>query len=140
MADSLSSTFTGRVLAVNPKGLRLDGHDDWFHYSKYAVGIVEPTPGATVSVSVDRRGFIRAVEVLDGSLAAPTNGHAAPGAPSTGAQKDRTITRLAVLKAAAEFGASRPELRSRDVLAIADVWERWVLAPDHTDDELEAAF
>lgn len=40
-------------------------------------------------------------------------------------KKDRTITRLAVLKAAAEFAASRPELKSGDVLKIAASWEAW---------------
>ena len=40
--------------------------------------------------------------------------------------KDRTITRLAVLKAAAQFGASRPDLKSADVLRIAASWEAWV--------------
>ncbi len=36
------------------------------------------------------------------------------------------FTRLAVLKAAAEFAASRPALKSGDVLAIAERWEQWV--------------
>ncbi len=40
--------------------------------------------------------------------------------------KDRTITRLACLKAAAEFGASRPDAKSTDVLKIAEKWEAWV--------------
>ena len=44
---------------------------------------------------------------------------------STG-QRDTTITRLAVLKAAAEFAASRPQLKSGEVLKIAASWERWV--------------
>src|SRR6266851_3932512 len=41
--------------------------------------------------------------------------------PNTGA-RDRVISGLAVLKAAAEFGASRPDLKSADVLKVADVW------------------
>jgi hypothetical protein len=55
-------------------------------------------------------------------------------------QKDRTITRLAVLKAAAEFGASRPELKSGDVLRIAESWERWVNRESNAGDELMDAF
>lgn len=38
----------------------------------------------------------------------------------------RTISRLAVLKAAAQFGASRPDLKSADVLAIAERWMVWI--------------
>jgi hypothetical protein len=34
--------------------------------------------------------------------------------------------RLAVLKAAARFGASRPDCRRSDVLAIAERWLAWV--------------
>jgi hypothetical protein len=125
---------TGRVTAINEKGLRLDSSDGWLNFSKFAVGLVAPSRGDAVTLTLDKAGFIRACELADGS--APTNG-AQParndatghGAPS-GADRDRTITRLAVLKAAAEFGASRPDLRSRDVIAIAAVWERWVLTPD----------
>jgi hypothetical protein len=31
-----------------------------------------------------------------------------------------------VLKAAARFGASRPDATSADVLIVAQLWERWV--------------
>jgi hypothetical protein len=40
--------------------------------------------------------------------------------------RETAITRLAVLKAAAEFAAGRPEIKSGDVLAIAARWEAWV--------------
>jgi len=130
--DSFDGVVTGRVRSVNPKGLLLEGHTDWLNISRFAVGVVLPEKGAAVAVTLDKAGFVRSVDVVDGSVGA--NGHDAPridaqrvSAPS---EKDRTITRLAVLKAAAAFGASRPELRSRDVIAIAAVWERWVLSPD----------
>jgi hypothetical protein len=42
------------------------------------------------------------------------------------AARERTITRLAVLKAAAEFAATRPGATSADVLKVAEAWERWV--------------
>jgi hypothetical protein len=47
--------------------------------------------------------------------------------PANNAQRDRTISKLAVLKAAAEFGSSRPDMKSGDVLRVADVWLRWIL-------------
>ena len=46
------------------------------------------------------------------------------------ADKDQRITKLAVLKAAAEFvglwGQTRPEIKSEHVLQIADKWLEWV--------------
>jgi hypothetical protein len=46
--------------------------------------------------------------------------------PANNASRDRTISRLACLKAAAEFSATRPEIKSADVLAIAGRWLTWV--------------
>jgi hypothetical protein len=52
--------------------------------------------------------------------------------------RQAVITRLACLKAAAEFAAARPVLKSGDVLAIAASWERWVCRP--AGDDLTDAF
>ena len=134
---SLSSTFTGRVAAVNPKGLKLEGHDTWANFSKFAVGIVAPERGDTVSVTVDKAGFVRSVTLLDGPLPVAGGSDAARPIPT---EKDRTITRLAVLKAAAEFGAARPGLKSGEVLKIAESWERWVLRDGDPADDLVEAF
>jgi hypothetical protein len=117
---STPDTVTGRVTSVNPKGLKLDGHADWLNFSEFAPDIVPPMRGSVVTVTLDRQGFIRAVE--------PTSGHQEPASgrlPPTG-QRDAIITRLAVLKAAAEFAASRPQLKSGEVLKVAASWERWV--------------
>jgi hypothetical protein len=137
MTDSLSSTFTGRVAAVNPKGLKLEGHDTWVNFSKFAVGIVAPERGDTVSVTVDKAGFVRSVTLLDGPLPVAGGSDAPRSMPS---DKDRTITRLAVLKAAAEFAAARPQVKSGEVLLIAESWERWVLRSDDPTDDLAEAF
>jgi len=149
MASSplFDQAVTGRVTAVNDKGVRLDSSDGWLNFSKFAVGLVAPSRGDAVTLTLDKAGFVRACELADGS--SPANGAQAArndatghGAPS-GADRDRTITRLAVLKAAAAFGASRQDLRSRDVLMIAQVWERWVLSPDvalPAEPELDEAF
>lgn len=133
-----AETVTGRVASVNPKGVRLDGHDDWFNFSKFADDIVPPERGQTVTLSLDRSGFVRSVSI---SEAGPSASLAPRGAQSasSGQQRDTTITRLAVLKAAAEFGASRPDLKSSDVLLIAASWETWVNRP-LTDDDFEDAF
>ncbi len=60
--------------------------------------------------------FIKALVVLDGQDA--------PKRPTAG--RETTITRLAVLKAAAAFLASRPGTKSADVLKVAERWEAWV--------------
>lgn len=138
--DSLSSTFTGVVRSVNEKGLKLDGHDSWLNYSRFAVGIVAPERGQTVMVATDKAGFLRSCVVLDG-VAPVAGGSGLPAAaqtPSAPAERDRTITRLAVLKAAAEWAAGR-DLKSGDVLKVAESWERWVNRdPDSLD--LDEAF
>jgi hypothetical protein len=138
MAMSLSTTYTGRVVAVNDRGLRLDGHESWYNVSKFAPDVTLPPKGETVTVSIDSKGFLRSVERADGAELTPARiaGGSDP-APST---KDRTITRLAILKAAAEFGASRPALKSGDVLTIAASWERWVTRETGSDDEPVDAF
>lgn len=145
MTDSLSSTFTGQVRSVNEKGIKLEGHTDWLNYSKFAVGIVAPERGQTVTVVTDKAGFVRAVTVLSYGLAGPApiaGASDAPRfaqAPSAPSQRDTTITRLAVLKAAAEFAAGRHDLKSGEVLKIAESWERWVNRdPDSLD--LDEAF
>lgn len=141
--DSLSSTFTGRVASVNPKGIRLDGHESWFNVSKFSTDVVLPERGETVTAVVDGKGFLRSVALVDG--ATPVNGsHATPTPTSahraTSGDRERTITRLAVLKAAAEFAASRPAASSADVLTVAAAWERWVNRDDSPAEDLVDAF
>jgi hypothetical protein len=114
-------TVTGTVTSVNPKGLKLDGAAGWLNFSKYAPDIVPPMNGQTVTLTLDRAGFIRAVDAAGGSQ------EAVQARQATASQRDATITRLAVLKAAAAFGASRRDLKSGEVLKIAESWERWVL-------------
>jgi len=75
---STPETITGRVASVNPKGVRLDGQDGWLNLSKYAPHIVPPMRGQTVTLTLDRQGFVRTVQAQDG----PTTTAAAPGATS----------------------------------------------------------
>jgi hypothetical protein len=123
------ATAVGRVVAVNDKGLKFEGADVWANYSKFAVGIVAPAKGDVVRVTFDRGGFIRAITPTDGSDASP----ARSVAHNATSARETTITRLAVLKAAAEYAASKPESKSADVLKIAASWERWVLRADDVE-------
>jgi hypothetical protein len=138
--NSIEGVVTGRVRSVNEKGLKLDGHESWFNYSKYAVGIVAPERGDAVACTLDKAGFLRAVEVIADLPPAVAGASDLPASPSVPSTKDRTITRLAVLKAAAEFGAARPSLKSGDVLAIAASWEKWINRDEETTYELTDAF
>ena len=138
MAMSMSTTYTGVVRSVNERGLKLDGHDEWMNVSKYAVGVVLPERGQTVTITLDKAGFLRAVEPapIAGASDAPRPAQSR-SEPST---RDVTITRLAVLKAAAEFAAGRADLKSGEVLRIAESWEKWVNRSDDPSDELSEAF
>lgn len=102
----------GLVEATNESGIRIAGA--WLNRSKFHP-VQLPEPGARVHAEVDPKGFLRSVEVLEPGADSP--------APST---REQAITRLAVLKAAAAFGASRPDLKSSEILMIADKWLAWV--------------
>ena len=128
VSPSPDRLVTGRVVSVNPKGLKLDGGADWLNFSKFAEDIVPPMRGQLVTLTLDRQGFIRAVAATSGPQEPATARQAATG------QLETTITRLAVLKAAAEFAAARPQLKSGDVLTIAGSWERWVTRAEASDE------
>ena len=130
-----SQQLVGRVLGVNERGLRLEGRDGWLNYSKWAGEIAEPRRGQVVALTLDGSGFVRAVGPAGGARSRDTGGapvrNGAPvqndtGDAAAGPSKDTTITRLAILKDAAEFAAGRPDVKSGDVLAIAERWEGWV--------------
>jgi hypothetical protein len=108
-----SSTLEGVVESTNERGVCINGA--WANLSRFR-RVELPPLGTRVRLSLDPKGFLTAVQVLDQPAAAaqPT--------------RDERITRLAVLKAAAAFGASRPDLKSSEVLAIADRWLQWILA------------
>jgi len=128
VSPSPDRLVTGRVVSVNPKGLKLDGGADWLNFSKFAEDIVPPMRGQTVTLTLDRQGFLEAVDATSG-----------PQEPTTGRQaatrqRETTITRLAILKAAAKFAAARSQLKSGDVLKVAGSWERWVGRAEASDE------
>lgn len=108
-------TVEGVVEAVNERGIRI--HGDWFNVSQFRP-IKLPEQGSMVRLEVQPKGFIKTLEIIK---ATPEN-----GTPALLSNKDERIARLAVLKAAAGFGASRPDCKSADVLRIADAWLEWV--------------
>jgi len=111
----------GIVTHANDRGIRLNSEPVWLNVSRFRP-VELPPVGAHVAVDVQGDGWLAAVTVLDAQDA-----HRAPErAVQPRVDRDRTITRLAVLKAAAAFAASRPDAKSPDVLTVADAWLRWV--------------
>jgi len=106
----------GLVESVNATGLKIGGA--WVNVSQFHP-VQLPESGARVRMKVDAKGYIREIEDLSPALS-----------PAVLSDKDERITRLAVLKAAANFvglwGQTREEVKSDHVLVIADKWLKWV--------------
>jgi hypothetical protein len=107
-------SIEGVVEARNDSGIKLDG--EWVNRSKFGKPLELPEVGMHVRAEVDAKGYLRSIDVLDLDKTAS----------SSTSSRDTRICRLAVLKAAAAFGASRPDMKSADVLTIADRWLAWV--------------
>lgn len=105
----------GVVQAVNPTGLKIAGA--WLNVSRFKP-IALPDVGAHVRLEVDARGYIQSLEVVEDQAKSRREARI----PS----RDRQIARLTVLKAAAHFAAARTDLKSADVLAIAERWLQWM--------------
>jgi hypothetical protein len=106
----------GIVESVNATGVKLGGA--WVNLSKFHP-VDLPDAGAHVRLRVDSKGYIVELENLSPATT-----------PAVLSDRDARITRLAVLKAAANFvglwGQSRPEVKSEHVLVLADKWLAWV--------------
>jgi hypothetical protein len=102
----------GVVEGVNATGLKIGGA--WVNVSRFHP-VELPEAGAHVRLKVDSKGYIVALEQVS------------PSTPAVVSARDDRITRLAVLKAAASFAADRTDIKSADVLRIADAWLKWVL-------------
>src|SRR4051794_3347849 len=114
--------ITGRVEATNERGVRIAGQ--WYNVSRYRP-VVLPLRGATVALTV-KGSWIESLNVQDaerGSAKLRKTAGQVFGNDSKN-PRQRTITKLACLKAAAAFAATRPEARSTDVLTVADLWLR----------------
>ena len=98
----------GTVEATNDRGIRVRG--EWLNRSQFRP-VTLPDVGAAVRVEADAKGFIKSLEVLE-----------VASQPTT---PDRDV-RIAVLAMAAGFGQSRPDMKSSDVLAVAERWLAWV--------------
>ena len=117
----------GRVESANERGIKVNG--EWRNVSRFHP-VELPPRGSLVRLETDSLGYIRSIEVLE---PAPATNGATRTHPENTPQLPRkqpentpnTISRLAVLKAAAYFAAAREEIKSGDVLRIAQAWLAW---------------
>jgi len=116
---TIHEVLTGRVEQRNDRGIYVSG--DWRNLSRFAP-LELPPIGAMVRAAVDSKNFLITLEVVDQDPP--------PHERAVREEDVDTARRLAILHAAAAFGASRPDLKSGDVLRIADSWLLWVLGLD----------
>lgn len=128
MATKQLETVSGLVDQINGKQTGLKVNGEWLNISQYHPLTELPKPGQRVNVQVertDRGAWIESAEILDGGtvhpLTQPRRGGGGRPQPDP-----RIIARLTCLKVAAAFGASRADMKSADVLKVADAWFAWV--------------
>jgi hypothetical protein len=114
---TVGEVVEGVIESANDRGIKVGG--EWRNQSKFhPVDLDKAERGARVRLELDNKGFIRTLQVLE------------PTGATDNLSRDRTITRLAVLKAAANFlgqlSQTREEVRSEHVLTLADKWVAWV--------------
>lgn len=107
-----TETIAGTVTATTQTTVTVNGRRGTISRIK---PVDVPPIGTSVIMELDPRDFIRSLVVTDGALVERT--------PEVLSDRD---VRLHVLAAAAHFGASRSELKSADVLRIAEVWLAWI--------------
>jgi hypothetical protein len=117
--NSTTETITGTVESVNERGVRIAGA--WYNLSKFHP-VALPMRGALVALEVEGGRWIQRCDVLE-AQDAPSGSQRAVAAPGA---RERTITRLAVLKAAVTLAAGKGDVTSADVLKVAERFEAWV--------------
>jgi len=135
MATKNLETVSGLLEQINAKRTGIKVNGEWLNISQYHAIAELPTPGQRVDVQVEkteRGAWIQSIDVLDGGQVhqLPMQQRRGGGGGGRTPAELREIRRLAVLKAAAGFGASRADVKSADVLAIADRWLAWVEQPE----------
>jgi hypothetical protein len=134
MATKNLETVSGLVEQINARRTGIKVAGEWLNVSQYHALADLPTPGQRVDVQVektDRGAWINGIDVLDGGQVhqLPMQQRRGGGGRRSPAEL-REIRRLTCLKAAAAFGASRADMKSADVLKVADLWVAWVEQPE----------
>jgi hypothetical protein len=140
MATKNLETVSGLVEQINAKRTGIKVAGEWLNVSQYHALAELPTPGQRVDVQVektDRGAWINGIDVLDGGQVhqLPMQQRRGGGGGGRSLAELREIRRLTALKAAAAFGASRADMKSSDVLKVADLWVAWVEQPERRGGE-----
>jgi hypothetical protein len=116
----VADVVEGIVESANERGIKVGG--EWRNASRFHP-VELPDRGARVRIELDAKGFIRTLTVLDSNLESERTS-------AVLSDRDKRITRLAVLKAAANFlgqmAQVHDEVKSDHVLVLADKWVAWV--------------
>jgi hypothetical protein len=125
--------ITGTVCRVNGTGFQIhERPGTWLNISQYATPRPElPEVGQTVTLGLDSKGYVRTIEATDTLMPAPDVPSARPPAgPAPISRIGISLTvRLASLQAAATFLAGREDVKSPDLLGVAERVEDWVNRP-----------
>jgi hypothetical protein len=126
---------TGLVEQINAKQTGIKVNGEWLNISQYRALPELPTPGQRVDVHIertDRAAWIQSLEILDEGQTRQLPVQERRGGTGRPQTDPREIRRLACLKAAATFAAGKclggsSEVKTTDVLKVAEAFERWVL-------------
>jgi hypothetical protein len=121
--------LVGEVQATNEKGIRIDG--SWHNFSKYAKpdALAPVQAGQWAELQIDGSGFVRAVIAQTKPAPAEPPAEYADDEPSADVRvipsKDQLIVRQTCLKVASEFTSLRTNLKSCDMIKLAEQLEKW---------------
>lgn len=123
MTATTTATIRGTVQRSNGSTVLLEERVAPLTISRYAKNIPPMEGGDMVELVVDGRDF-----VMGGvNLSLQDHGDDEPDERRALPCKDVQIIRESCLKSAAAFAVSRPEMKSADVLKVAECWEQWIL-------------
>jgi hypothetical protein len=123
MARTLT-TITATVARVNGQGFQIQEQPGkWLNVSRYADPVPRiPPAGSEVELALDGSGFVREIRLAAQPADTP---HPSQRDAKANCPPDNITTRLAALKAAAIFLATRPDAKAVDVLKVAEAFESW---------------
>ena len=123
-----TTEYISRVVRLNERGLLFAGEASWRNISKFSGAITLPNVGDTVSVVLDKAGYIRSVSTVSGPVATGATATAPePAARQNHAPaREVSIVRMNSLTNAVSFVTTCGGTLD-DVLATAAAFEAWVL-------------
>ena len=142
MTTSTLETISGLVEQINAKQTGIKVAGQWLNISQYHPLAELPKAGQRVDVQVergDRGAWIHQLDVLDGGqvhqLAVPQPRRGGGGRSYS---DPRAILRQSALRSAVLFAAARLDLKSADVLKLAEHMLAWLEQPERKGGEPSA--